>query len=179
MYRDIKKNPETIKSIYLILFLLLALYLSIAEAFIPKPFPWLKLGLANIVTILVLEKFDLKTAIELTLLRVFIQNITFGTIFTPTFVISIMSGSASVIVMGLLFKVRDKLSLVSISIVSALVHNLVQLVVVYFLLFRNISIYSKYTFIFILVFTGIGIFSGFITGVICEKINIRRIKIIK
>ncbi|MGL5278860.1 MAG: Gx transporter family protein, partial [Cetobacterium sp.] len=45
---------------YLTAFVLLALYLSLIETLIPKPFPWMKLGLANIATIIALEKFDEK-----------------------------------------------------------------------------------------------------------------------
>ncbi|MGL4988520.1 MAG: Gx transporter family protein, partial [Cetobacterium sp.] len=43
---------------YLTAFVLLALYLSLIETLIPKPFPWMKIGFANIVIIIALEKFD-------------------------------------------------------------------------------------------------------------------------
>lgn len=36
------------REIYLTAFVLVALYLSLAENFIPKPFPWMKIGLSNI-----------------------------------------------------------------------------------------------------------------------------------
>ncbi|MGL5052702.1 MAG: Gx transporter family protein, partial [Cetobacterium sp.] len=56
----------------------------------------------------------------------------------------------------------------------AFIHNLVQLVVVYFLLFRNISIISKSIFIFIWGFLFMGCISGVITGYICERLQFRR-----
>ncbi|MGL5520554.1 MAG: Gx transporter family protein, partial [Cetobacterium sp.] len=69
---------------YLTAFVLLALYLSLIETLIPKPFPWMKLGLANIATIIALEKFDEKMAIEILLLRIFIQGMMLGTLFSPS-----------------------------------------------------------------------------------------------
>ena len=57
---------------YLILLILLSLYLSLAETLIPKPFPWLKVGLANIGGIIALEKFGKQMAVEVVVLRILI-----------------------------------------------------------------------------------------------------------
>lgn len=162
------------REIYLTALVLLALYLSLAETLIPKPFPWMKLGLANIATIIALEKFDAKMGIEVLLLRVFIQGVMLGTLFTPGFIISLLSGGASTLLMIFLYKFRKKLSIVSICIAAAFIHNLTQLIVVYFLMFRNISIYSRSIFIFIWGFLFMGCISGVITGFIGEKLNLRR-----
>jgi len=172
-----KKKEKLVKrkEVYLTLFVLLSLYLSLMEIFIPKPFPWMKLGLANIVTIFVMEKYGFKMALETALLRIFIQSITLGTLFSPSFIISSLSGISALFVMGFLYKFRKHLSLIAISSFSAMIHNLMQLVVVYFLLFRNISIYSRSVILFIMVFLIIGIVSGAITGFICEKIKIRKV----
>ncbi|MGL5054009.1 MAG: Gx transporter family protein, partial [Cetobacterium sp.] len=149
---------------YLTTFVLLALYLSLIETLIPKPFPWMKLGLANIASIIALEKFDEKMALEILLLRILIQGMMLGTMFSPSFIISLISGGASTLLTILLFRYRKNLSLIAICISGAFIHNLVQLVVVYFLLFRNISIISKSIFIFIWGFLFMGCISGVITG---------------
>ncbi|MGL5356723.1 MAG: Gx transporter family protein [Cetobacterium sp.] len=159
---------------YLTAFVLLALYLSLIETLIPKPFPWMKLGLANIASIIALEKFDEKMALEILLLRILIQGMMLGTLFSPSFIISLISGGASTLLTILLFRYRKNLSLISICVSGAFVHNLIQLVVVYFLLFRNISIISKSIFIFIWGFLFMGCISGVITGYICEKLQFRK-----
>ncbi|WP_297406398.1 Gx transporter family protein [uncultured Cetobacterium sp.] len=159
---------------YLTALVLLALYLSLVETLIPKPFPWMKLGLANIATIIALEKFDSKMGLEVLLLRVFIQGMMLGTMFSPSFIISLISGGTSTLLTILLFRYRDKLSLIAICIGGAFVHNLTQLIVVYFLLFRNISIMSKSIFIFVWGFLFMGCISGLITGLIGEKLQLRR-----
>lgn len=143
-----KENSNREK--YLILLILFSLYLSLLETFIPKPFPWMKIGLANLGTIIALEKFDKKMAIEVIIFRIVIQGIMLGTLFSPGFIISLISGMTSLCIMLALYTYREKLTLISISMVSALVHNLTQLVVVYILLFRNIEIKTRYIIFFIL-----------------------------
>nr|WP_307775921.1 Gx transporter family protein [uncultured Cetobacterium sp.] len=159
---------------YLTALVLLALYLSLMETLIPKPFPWMKLGLANIATIIALEKFDKKMAFEVLFLRIFIQGIMLGTMFSPSFIISLLSGGASTLLMVLLYRYRKNLSLLSICIFGAFMHNFSQLIVVYFLLFRNISIMSRSIFIFVWGFLFMGCISGAITGFIAEKLQLRR-----
>lgn len=154
-------------------FVLLALYFSLFETVIPKPFPWMKLGLANLATIIVLVKFGKKMAFEVLFLRVLIQGMMIGTLFTPGFFISLISGIASVSITCLLFNMRKYLSIVSISIVSALTHNIVQLIVVYLLIFRNVDIMSRSILIFVLIFLSVGIVSGTIVGVIATKLKLR------
>lgn len=162
------------REMYLTALVLVALYLSLAENFIPKPFPWIKIGLSNIAVLIALEKFDSKFALELVLLRIFIQGLMLGTLFTPGFIISLTAGSLTTIFMIGLYKFRNHLSLIAISSMSAFLHNLFQLIVVYFLMFRNISIYSKSILGFVWIFLIIGVGAGIITGFIAEKLNLRR-----
>ena len=71
---------ENREEIYLIALVLLGLYLSLVENIIPKPFPWMKIGLSNIAILIALEKFNSKMAIQAILLRVFIQALMLGTL---------------------------------------------------------------------------------------------------
>lgn len=154
---------------YLISLVLMALYFSMIEAFIPKPFPWMKLGLANISTIIAIRNFGSKMGLRVFLLRVFIQAFVMGTFLTPTFVISLTSGLISTLLMIFLFKYDRIFSVVAISAISAVVHNISQLIVVYFLMFRGINLYTRSTFIFILVFLILGFFSGALLGYFVNK----------
>ncbi len=168
------KDNDIRREKYLIFLILLSLYLSLAEAVIPKPFPWLKIGLSNIGTLIALEKFDKKMAAEVVICRIVIQGIMIGTLFSPGFIISLVSGVVSVCIMILLYNFRNRLSLISISIFSALIHNFTQLVVVYFLLFRNMNINSKYVMLFVTGFLFLGCLAGAVTGFIGEKLSLRR-----
>ena len=166
---------ENREEIYLIALVLLGLYLSLVENIIPKPFPWMKIGLSNIAILIALEKFNSKMAIQAILLRVFIQALMLGTLFTPNFIISFSAGLISTLFMIFLYKFRKYLSLVSISCISAFTHNVLQLIVVYFLMFRNISLNSKSIIVFIVIFLFLGVVMGLVTGIIATRLNLKRI----
>ncbi len=151
--------------------ILLAVYFSMLENFIPKPFPWLKFGFANIATIIAIQKFGLKMGIRVTFYRIVIYGVMFATLFTPGFLISFCAGIVSTLVTGGLIKLK-RFSITAVSAASGMVHNMVQLIVVYFLLFRNIDIFERGILIFTAVFFIMGIVSGVITGVIVAKSSI-------
>ncbi|AVQ16135.1 Gx transporter family protein [Fusobacterium gonidiaformans] len=166
---EVKKKRE----VYIAAFVLLALYLSLLESLIPKPFPWMKFGFSNIIILVILEKWDKKMAFEVLLLRIFIQALMLGTMFSPGFLVSLCSGFLSLCLTTMLYRVRKYLSLLSISCLSAMFHNAIQLVVVYFLLFRNISLQSKSIMIFVFGFLLLGVISGLITGILVSKLALR------
>ncbi len=151
--------------------ILLAVYFSMVENFIPKPFPWLKFGLANIAAMIAVQKFGIKMGLRVTFYRVVIYGVMFATLFTPGFIISFCAGVISTLITGVLIDLQ-KFSITAVSAASGMVHNMTQLIVVYFLLFRNIDIFERGILIFIGGFLLMGIFSGIITGIIAAKLKI-------
>ncbi len=55
------------------------------EILIPLPSPWIKLGLANVMTLVTLIFFGLRDAVTVTLLRIMLGSIIGGTFLSPTF----------------------------------------------------------------------------------------------
>ena len=55
------------------------------EILIPLPSPWIKLGLANVMTLVTLIFFGLRDALTVTLLRIMLGSIIGGTFLSPTF----------------------------------------------------------------------------------------------
>jgi len=100
---------------------------------IPLPIPGVKLGLANIVTLLALVLFDFKTAFLIALLRTVLGSLVTGTLFSIAFFMSFAGAVASVSIMGLFILLSGWISrdseagLLSTSISGAVAHNLGQL----------------------------------------------------
>lgn len=161
---------------YVVAFVLLALYLSLLESLIPKPFPWMRLGLSNIIILVILEKWDRRMAFEVLLLRILTQALMLGTIFSPGFLVSLGSGFLSLCMTISLYRFRGYLSLVAISCFSAVFHNTIQLAIVYFLMFRNISLQNKSIVVFVLVFLALGVVSGLFTGILVSRLRLRSSK---
>lgn len=98
------------------------------EYLIPKPFPFFRLGLANLPIIISLIVFRPKDTILLIVLKIFGQGLLTGTLFSYIFLFSAAGAVASGVVMiASILLFRSAVSLIGISIAGALASNLVQL----------------------------------------------------
>ncbi len=113
----------------------LAIILHLFEALIPIPFPipGVKLGLANIVTLLALVLFDFKTALTIAFMRTVLGSLLSGTLFNIAFFLSFSGAITATCVMALLLYLgkslnfRSGFSLLGLSVAGAAAHNLGQL----------------------------------------------------
>ena len=69
------------------------------EAMLPLPTPWIKLGLANLMTLMALIYLGTQEAFIVTLVRVILGSILGGTFLGPTFFLSLAGGVASTTIM--------------------------------------------------------------------------------
>lgn len=161
-----KLNPIT----RLAFFTAFAVTIFAAESLIPKPLPFMKLGLANIVVIFLLINFGFKDAFIVTIAKSVIGGFFVGTIFTPTMLMSLGGSLAAVFMMYPAIKSRINFSLVGISIIGAISHNIAQLIIVRFLLIKESTVFYLTP---ILVIMGIvtGIITGYIASVLIKKMQ--------
>lgn len=156
--------------------LLLAVSLNALEFFFPRIplFPWLKPGIANIVTIIVILKYGFKEAILFSLLRIWIVSFYFGFSFlTTTLALSGSFLAITVMSIGKTFSLTTKgktLGFVGISILGAISHNLGQLTGVYFILSKNHYLFFQLPFmLFVSVISGS--INGFLASFLYESID--------
>lgn len=106
----------------------ITLLLSTLEYLIPKPLPFLKLGLANLPLLIILDSFSLKAFSIALLLKAIGQGMVSGTLFSYLFLISLAGTLSSGLVMKTLKTVlKTKVSLVGCSIAGAFASNIAQL----------------------------------------------------
>jgi len=142
----------------------LAILINISETMILASLPAVKIGLSNIIILLVILNFSMKDALYVTILKSATIFFVFFNIYT--FVLSITGGVISVLVMGLLYeKLKDYVSIVVISICGAIAHMSVQLLIVSLVIKSfNIMTIGKYLIL-------LSVVSGFIIGKISEKLH--------
>ena len=134
---------------------------------IPYPVFGIKLGLANIVPLFVLNSLGFESAFQVAFFRPIVCAILLGSFGGSMFVISFLSSIFSIILMsGTKFLFEKFLSNIGISIIGAVGHNLCQLIIVYFLFINNKTIFLLLP---ILIFAGV-VF-GFITGYMVNRIS--------
>ena len=137
------------------------------EALLPLPTPWIKLGLANIMTLIALVFLGFRAAIEVTLLRVLLGSVLGGTFLSPTFFLSLAGGIASLCIMGLLYRERERtFSLVGISVAAAYAHTTAIFICVFFLF-----IHQSVFFNLLPVFLTFSLVSGVLTGLLANNIT--------
>lgn len=143
--------------------LTLSVVLNIIESFIPifnGSIPGLKLGLANVIVLIVLYLYSFKEAIYISILRVFLVGMLRTGLFSMTFFFSLGGAILSVLIMGLTKK--TKLSIIGVSILGSISHSIGQILIAV-LLIQNIYIiyYTPWLLLF-------SIPTGILTGIISK-----------
>ena len=112
------------------------------EYAIPKPLPFMRLGIANMGIMLALYVLPIRQVLFLTLVKVLLQALISGTFFSYIFIFSFFGSFASVFTMILcknLFK--SKISFLGICLSGALANNLCQILLSYLMIFRSSTSY--------------------------------------
>ena len=119
---DYKKIP------YYGLFAALAILMGYVEMLIPVPvpIPGVKLGLANVIIIIMMYFMDVKSAFFVSLIRVVLSGLLFAGF--AGLLYSLSGAMISFAVMALLKK-TDKFSIVGVSIAGGVFHNVGQIIV--------------------------------------------------
>ena len=144
----------------------LAMVLGFVETLIPinLGIPGMKLGLANIVVVIALFLFDIKTAIVVSILRIILIAMTFGNMSMMFY--SIAGASLSLLSMIAISKIKS-FSLISVSIVGGIMHNVGQIICAAFVVRTN----GVFTYLPVLMIAGL--VSGALIGIVAGLILVR------
>jgi heptaprenyl diphosphate synthase len=160
-------SPQSNKMMTMAIMVALGVILHRLEALLPLPSPWIKLGLANLMTLVALIFLGFKEAVIVTFLRVVLGSILGGTFLGPTFFLSLVGGIAAILVMGMLYKVgKNRMSLIGISILGAYTHTLATSLCVYYFLIRESSFFTLLPFFF-----SLALVTGILTGSIANTLT--------
>lgn len=151
---------------YLGMFLALALICSYVESLIPFSFgiPGVKLGLANIVTVLLFYTLGAKEALLVSVLRILLAGFLFGNPFSILYGLS--GGILSFLVMYA-FKRTEKLKVVTVSTAGGIAHNVGQLIMAAFVV-ENVNIMYYLPALLIA-----GFITGFLIGLLSQELIFR------
>lgn len=145
--------------------LAVSIVLNIVEMQIPNPLilaPGAKIGLANIITIIILYIYGFKYAFIMNISRVLIVALLSPKGFDYTFYMALSGAISSVVVMGIFYRFF-KLHVVTISVIGAVMHTIGQVVVLMFSLETMGLIY------YLPIMLTISIPSGILIGMIAKK----------
>lgn len=122
-----KKLVATNDDIRIAKFSALAIGAALIDMSIPSPIPGVKPGLANIVTLLVLFRFEWYVALNVSILRIVACGLLFGGFLSPGFLMSVVGGISSLLTLLLIYRVKG-VGPIGCSIIAAFAHIMGQLV---------------------------------------------------
>lgn len=131
----------------------------------PLPLPGAKLGLANIVTLMVLFIYGIREALAASVLRVLFASLITGTLFSVGFLLSMTGALLSLMVMGFLVRYMPVFSIIGVSIAGAIAHNVGQVLLAAGL------IQTGYIFFYLPFLLLAGIPTGYLTGITARLLN--------
>lgn len=157
------------RAAYFGVFTALALIFSYVETLIPINFgiPGVKLGLANLVIVIVLYKRGWKEALLLSVVRIVLAGFIFGNLFSILY--SLAGGILSLAVMAALSK-RDLFSVTGVSMAGGIAHNVGQLIVAMLV----VETYQVGYYFPVLLIAGV--LTGAVIGIVASEV-LKRIRI--
>lgn len=139
----------------------IALTIFMIESALPAlaPIPGIKLGLANIVTLFILLRFQVRDAVLVLFIRIILASVFAGQM--VSFLYSICGGVLCLAVMALVNRLLDKKFIFLTSVFGAIAHNIGQVLAAYFVLgMSGVFVYVPFLLLS-------GVVTGLFTGVIC------------
>ena len=142
MTRSIIKIKTTLLDHQIAQLSAIAIGLSLIESVLPSPMPGVKPGIANIITLYTIYRFNFKTAMWVSILRVFATSLILGQFLSPTFMLSLTGSMLSLLTLYFATKLPSKFfSPIGLSVLSSFAHIAGQLMLVRLWLIPHASIY--------------------------------------
>ena len=139
----------------------IAILVGYIEVLFPLPIVGMKLGVANVVVLIVMYKYSNIKALIISLLRVGVIGVLFGNIYSLSF--AIVGAVFSYIIMVIL-KANKKLSTTFVSVMGAIFHIIGQIVVAYLIIDHVVIFY------YLPILLIAGIVTGYLVGILAKKL---------
>lgn len=146
-----------------------ATLLFVLERLLPNPVPFVRLGLANVVTLIVLLAHGWRAATWVLVLRLLLGGFFAGTLLGPQFLLAVAGSTASLAVMGTGAWLGARIwSPLGLSLLGAATHAVAQLVVVAMLFGAGSGV-----FLFLPLFLAMAVVTGACTGIVADVVLAR------
>lgn len=127
-------TPAALNENSIVSFAALATILYLLESALPAPLPGVKLGLANIIILIIFWYWGWRAAAWVSLLRIVAGGLLMGTLFSPGFFLSLSGALGNILFLILIGQYYHHLfGLTGLSILMALIHISCQFLTAYLL----------------------------------------------
>ena len=142
-----------------------AIVIAILESFIPSiGIPGVKMGLANIVILIILYELGIWEAGVVNLLRVLVVSLARGTFLSMGFLMSLTGAALSFGIMVLFYLLIKKFSIIGVSVIGSVFHVTGQIII------AMIFLGSAYVFLYLPIIAISAIITGVFVGITAKLI---------
>lgn len=128
----------------------LSITFFLLDTVLPKPIPFLKYGVANMLPLVLIFNREYKTAAGVMLFKIVIGNLITAKLLSPIFLLSLIGGMGALTVMFFAeILLRRGISIYGLGLLGAFGHIFFQLLAVKWLIIQGINIYFFYKLFFI------------------------------
>ena len=139
-------------------------FLSAVEYMLPKPLPFMRLGIANLPILIAIDILPFKWFLVLALVKVIGMSIISGTLFSYIALFSLAGTMAAALTMWSLRRAGGRhISQIGVSIAGAMVSNATQILIARYLVFRETA------WLIAPLFLGMGLATGTALGLFSER----------
>ena len=157
------KKMTTKKTAQFGVYIARAMILSYVESLIPFSFgvPGIKLGLTNVVTVIMMYTYGIPGALGVAVLRAVLSGFMFGNAFS---IIYSVAGCVLSFIFMYILKKTNHFAIISVSAAGGVMHNVGQLIVAA----NVVKTYSVIYYAPVLIIAGV--FTGIIIGIVSDEI---------
>lgn len=168
---DVVELARARRQVFLALFIAVAVTLHAMETLLPTPVPWLRLGLANVMTLAALYLYDSRAAWSVSMARIGIGSLLLGRLFSPGFWLALAGAIVATSAMIIMYRAAGRrLSPIGISAIGAAGHALGQILAARILVIQHAAIWQIMPlFLFFTVFSGI--LTGWLAASLIEQLR--------
>jgi heptaprenyl diphosphate synthase len=147
------------------LLIALAASLQVLETILPRPAPWLRLGLGNALVLVALLRWGVREAVWVAVGKVLLGGLLGGTLFGPAFLLAVGGTSAAAAVMVVAVRLAPPLGCAGISVFGSVAHVLTQLALARYIVLRSPALWALAPLL-----GSTAVLSGCITGVLAHRV---------
>ncbi len=144
------------------------MFLSAIEYMIPKPIPFLRVGIANLPILVGLDLLPVPLLLLVVVLKVIGQGLVGGTLFSYVFLFSAAGSFASALSMLAVRRLlRDRITLVGVGVIGALFGNAAQI------LLARVLIFGEGAWLIAPPFLAVGTVTAVLLGMFAQRFSVR------
>lgn len=167
---------DTKKVLILSLFTSVAVIAYLFESFLPRFLPFIRIGLANIIVTVFIYNRQFKAALIILTGKILVGGFLSGVILSPVVALTVSGNTLAFLMMSTAIIMGINFSMIGLSVIGAVGHNLGQLFAVRMFLIKDDALFTVIPLLLLVALLS-GLLTGFAASILDSKLSRKYLKI--